>query len=120
MVMITLKVLAVVVLTLASGYGDSRGFIYSAQIWENDQLNWNAVAASAAGFTFGIIFYWLALKFLLQIKQVSPEVQTLGWFAVTIAGVALASGQLFKWSLVDQTVAVGIVLGTGWLLVRTG
>ena len=50
---------------------------------------------------------------------VSPEVQTLGWFVVTIAGVALASGDFFRWPIADRGVAVVVLLGLGWLVLHS-
>lgn len=52
--------------------------------------------------------------------MVSPEMQTLLWFTMTIIGVAIVSGQFVDWQRVDQAVAVAILIGLGWLLFRTG
>ena len=47
----------------------------------------------------------------------STTLQTLGWFAVTIVGVAVVSGDIAGWSLINKIVAVAIVVGIAWLLV---
>jgi hypothetical protein len=44
--------------------------------------------------------------------------QTVGWFAVTIVGVAVVSGDIARWSLVNKVIAVVVVVGVGWLLVN--
>ena len=49
----------------------------------------------------------------------SPEIQTVTWFGVTLIGVALVSGSFLKWTLLDQTVAVAVLFGIGWLMFRT-
>lgn len=109
----------ILAVTLASGYADSRGFLYSAAIWTNGQLSWEALAKAGVSFGFGIALYWIALRFLPLVNlALSPEVQTLGWFVVTISGVAISSGEFFKWQTIDQAVGVGILVGMGWLLFR--
>jgi hypothetical protein len=50
----------------------------------------------------------------------SAEIQTAVWFAMTIIGVVLFSGRLFTWPRVEQIVAALVLVGLGWLLVRTG
>jgi hypothetical protein len=42
------------------------------------------------------------------------------WFAMTIIGVVLFSGRFFSWPRVEQIVATRVLVGLGWLLVRTG
>lgn len=115
-----LVILLLLVLTVASGFGDSRGFIYADRIWDDGQLKWVELGKSAAGFASGIILFWIALRVLQSLREVSPEVQTLGWFGVTMVGVAMTSGAFAKWTLLDQLVAVAVVGGIGVLFYRTG
>ena len=75
---------------------------------------------AALGFQFGVIMFWLALRFLAQFGTFSTEVQTLLWFAVTIIGVAALSGKFVGWHWLDQVVALAVLAGVGWLLFRTG
>jgi hypothetical protein len=110
----------IIVLTVVSGLGDAQGFIHAANIWQNGRLALDSLAKSALGFAFGISMYWLALRWMREVGVVSPEVQTLAWFGVTIVGVALASGNFVRWQLAEQVVAVGVLLGIGWLMLRTG
>jgi hypothetical protein len=116
---VQMKVFALIIgLTLLSGFADSRGFLHAAKIWEGQNVIWSEVIKSALGFGGGIILYWLVLKYL--VTQVSaPEMQTIIWFGVTIVGVAVASGKFVQWRPTEQLVALGVVLGISWLLVRT-
>jgi hypothetical protein len=107
-------------ITVLSGLGDSQGFLHAARIWRDDQLVWNALAKSALGFTFGIVLYWIAIRFLQQFGIFSAETQTILWFGITLLGVAMFSGKFFRWSRTDQIVAVAVLAGIGWLLLRTG
>jgi hypothetical protein len=109
----------VVALTILSGFADSRGFVYASSVWENGQLVWDALIKSALGFSVGILMYWIALRYLPRLEvAASTEMQTLGWFCVTIVGVALSSGQFVNWAPLDKLVGIGIIAGLGWLLFR--
>lgn len=110
----------VIGLTLVSGLSDSRGFIHAANIWQGGQLIWGEVGKSALGFSVGIFMYWIVLKYMKELGIVAPEIQTVIWFGMTLVGVAIASGQFFRWQLTDQMVALGVLIGIGWLLARTG
>jgi hypothetical protein len=115
-----LKVILLIIgLTLLSGFADSQGFLHAAHIWEGKKVIWSEVAKSAVGFGGGIILYWIVLKYLAA-HVAAPEMQTIIWFGVTIVGVAVASGKFTHWGRMEQLVAVGVVLGISWLLVRTG
>ena len=117
--MAQVKVLSIIiVLTLMSGFADAQGFLHAAHIWEGRNLNWSEVGKSTIGFGTGIILYWIALKYL-SAQVTAPEIQTMLWFGVTIVGVALVSGKFTHWRLSEQVVACGVVLGIGWLLIRT-
>ena len=112
--------LVIIVLTLLSGVGDAFGFTHAARVWQGGRLVWAEVARSAAGFAVGIGLYWLVLKYMIAAGIVSPEIQTIAWFGVTLIGVAVLSGKFLGWALLDQFVAVLVLAGIGWLLVRTG
>jgi hypothetical protein len=88
-------------------------------MWRADRLIWSELGRSAIGFSAGIGSYWASLRFMRSLGIVSPEVQTVIWFAATIIGVALSSGRFSKWPLSDQLVACAVILGLGWLLVRS-
>jgi hypothetical protein len=112
--------LLVLALCLVSGVGDSFGFIHASRIWQNDRLVWTEFGWSAMGFALGIGMYWISLRFMGRLGIVSPDVQTIVWFAVTIVGVALMSGKFSKWPIPDQLVAAVVAVGLAWLLVRSG
>lgn len=111
--------LLILVLTLISGWGDSRGFVFASKIWNEGKLVYYELIKSGLGFFLGISTYWLAIKYLQKFGIVSAEMQTLGWFGVTIVGVALSSGDFFKWRSLEQIIAISVLFGIGWLLVKT-
>lgn len=110
----------IIVLTLLSGVGDAYGFTHAALVWQNGRLVWGELARSAAGFAIGISLYWVVLRFMAAAGIVAPEVQTIAWFGVTLIGVGVLSGKFLSWAWLDQAVAVAVLTGIGWLLVRTG
>ena len=107
-------------LTLASGIGDSYGFVHASQAWNGGTLIGSELARSAVGFAVGIGTYWLVVRYLEALGLQSATIQTLGWFAVTIVGVALVSGDIARWSAINKAVGVAVVAGVGWLLVDAG
>ena len=112
--------LAVVVFTVISAVADSYGFLHAAKIWDAGRLVLSELGRSLLGFAVGISMYWLLLRYLQQLGVVVPELQTLFWFGATMIGVALGSGAFFGWAPREQFVAIGVVAGIGWLLVKTG
>lgn len=117
----SLRALVLALLLLAvSGLGDAQGFLHAARVIEGGRVAWGEVARSTAGFAVGVVAYWLAVPFLQGIGAGSPLIQTLIWFGITIVGVALVSGDFLRWSRLDQAIACAVLLGIGWLLVRTG
>lgn len=114
------KLLGVIVaITLVSGVADAQGFVHAAKIWQDGKLVWPELAKSALGFVMGIATYWLSLRYMRALGILVPEVQTLIWFGVTLVGVAIISGKVLRWPLLDQAVAVAVLVGIGWLLYRT-
>ena len=110
----------IIVLTLISGWADANGFVHASSIWNDGKLIWSELIKSALGFSVGIAMYWICIRFLQEFKIVSPEIQTIGWFTVTIIGVAFFSGKFFHWQLVDQVVGFAVLCGVIWLFVSTG
>jgi hypothetical protein len=106
--------------TLACGAADALGFVHAARVWQGGRFVGREALVSAASFQLGVAMYWVALRTLSAWGVVSTEAQTLVWFAATIIGVAILSGQFLRWQLLDQTVAVGVLAGIAWLLARTG
>jgi hypothetical protein len=112
--------LVVVGLSLLSGLGDAQGFLHAARMWKAGRLVAGELGRSAAGFAVGIAAYWICVRYLQRCGVLAPETQTLVWFGTTLLGVALVSGQLFRWPPMEQAVAGLVFLGIGWLLFRTG
>ncbi len=109
----------VVLLTLASGYFDARGFLHASRMWSDEGLVGHELALSAGGFALGISCYWLVVRFARYVGVLSAEAQTLGWFCVTIVGVAVMSGDFAGWTVGERGLAVMLVVGLGVLLYRT-
>lgn len=113
-------VFLIVVITLFSGMADSWGFIHSAKIWQEGKLVWLELAKAALGFGVGISLYWLMLRYMTELGVAAPEIQALFWFGVTLIGTALISGAFRQWQWTEQVVALGVLLGIAWLILRTG
>lgn len=113
-------IVLLIVLTLISGLADAQGFIHAANIWQSGKIVWLELLKSALGFGVGILMYWVCIRFLQDFRVFSPEIQTLGWFSVTIVGVAMFSGKFLHWQRIDQIVGVLVLCGVAFLLFRTG
>ena len=112
------SVILIAVFTTLAGLGDAKGFIHASRVWQDGSFMWMEAGKCTAAFTFGMAMYWLALGKLAGHGVVAVEIQTLFWFVATIVGVALLSGRIASWPLVDQAVALCILTGIGWLLYR--
>jgi hypothetical protein len=112
------SVLLITVFTALAGLGDAKGFIHASRVWQDGNFVWVEAYKCVAGFQFGMLMYWLALWKLSGHGIVAVEIQTLFWFVATIVGVALLSGRIVSWPVLDQAVAVCVLTGVGWLLYR--
>ena len=112
--------LLVLVLIVLSGLADSLGFVYAAKIWQAERLSWPDVGRSALGCGVGITLNVSALKNMARLGVSSGGMQTSVGFAITIIGVVIFSGRFFSWPRLEQIVATLVLVGLGWLLVRTG
>ncbi|HPH95774.1 MAG TPA: hypothetical protein PKW33_03715 [Anaerolineaceae bacterium] len=113
-----LNIAAILVFTLVSGWGDAQGFLHSAKVWDQGQFVGREALFSAGGFILGVGAYWVVIRFLQGFGITSPEVQTVGWFVVTMVALALTSGDFFKWPTLDQAVGILLLVGVGWLMFR--
>lgn len=109
----------IILLILLSGFADSQGFIHASKVWVNGMPVWKEFVKSSLGFGLGIVTFWLAIRYMDKVGIVSPEIQTILWFAAAIIGVAVLGGHFLHWKAVDQLVALGVISGIGWLLLRT-
>ncbi|HZS79297.1 MAG TPA: hypothetical protein VFA41_21975 [Ktedonobacteraceae bacterium] len=108
----------ILVLTICSGLADSQGFVHAANVWDGGKIVWIEIFKSALGFFGGILLYWVAIKFVQEVRIASPEIQTLGWFSVTIVGVAVSTGKFWQWQIIDKLIGICVLLGMCWLLLR--
>ena len=76
------------------------------------------VLQAVFGIAAGVAVYWVATRFMHGLGIAAAEVQAMIWFTATIVGVALASGRLGAWPVLDQVVAISVIVGVGWLMVR--
>lgn len=105
--------------TIAAGLLDSLAFSYSATVWQGGKLVWGQISKAAVSFALGIAMYWGAVRYLGEAGVVLPEIQTLIWFTVTIVGVTFLGGRFAHWPVLDQIVAVNVLVSLGWLITRT-
>ena len=113
------SLMLVIGMTLLCGLGDALGFVHAGRVWNDGQFVAREAVKSALGFQFGVAMYWLALRELTAFGIVATETQTLVWFGATIIGVGALSGQMLHWQVLDQGVALVVLAGIAWLLVRT-
>lgn len=111
--------LLVVVLTLLSGFMDARGFVYAARAWPDGRLDWRLTLASMVAFFAGLSLYIVSVRFMQALGLQGVALQAALWFVVTAIGVAAMDGSVLTWTRAQQTVAVGIVAGLGWLIATT-
>src|SRR5688500_14278561 len=97
-----MSILILVLLTIVSAWGDSRGFIYAARAWTDGNPDWTDLGRAVTGYAIGIAAYLVALKYLRAVSDVGPSIQTAAWFLLTIVGVSIGSRDFFKWTTMDQ------------------
>lgn len=114
------NVLFAIVLTLLSGFSDALGFVHASRAWENDRFLLREAVWALILFLGGVITYVLAIRYFDRLGITAPELQTLGWFAVTVIGVAVIERTIVNWSHADRAMAVVAVVSVGWLVVRKG
>jgi hypothetical protein len=107
-------------LTLLSGMGDALGFVYAARIWQHDSVHWPSLGRSGGGFALGMTMQWMALRYQHRIGIDVAEMQAAVCFTVTVIGIAVLSRAAQSWAMADRLVAVAVMCGLGWLIVRTG
>lgn len=111
--------LLITTFTVASGLLDSLAFTYASTMWQGGRIVWADAVKSAVSFALGIGLYWCAVRYLSQAGVVMPEIQTLIWFSVTIVGVAVLGGRFPSWPVLDQVIALNVLLSMGFLIART-
>lgn len=61
--------------------------------------------------------YFAALRFLAASGLTEATLQLMCWFGATIVGVALVSGDLFRWPAPRIVAAIVAVLALGYVLI---
>lgn len=107
-----------IALTAVTGFADSQGFVHASRIWDDGRWMWREAWLSGVAFAIGVVSYWVVVRFVAELGVRSAALQTMGWFAVTIAAVALTEGG-HKWEPLDIVTAIVVVAGLGLLLYRT-
>ena len=115
-----MNVVFLVVLTAVSALADAIGFINVDKAWLGNRPHASALVLACTGYAVGIATYVFAVKYLKLLTDVGPEVQTVGWFMLTIIGVALGSGAFFTWPLPTKFLATVTVAALVLIAVRTG
>ena len=107
-----------IALTAVTGFADSQGFVHASRIWDDGRWVWREAWMSGVAFAVGVVSYWVVVRFIAELGVRSAAVQTMGWFAVTIAAVAVTEGG-HKWEPLDIGTAIVVVAGLALLLYRT-
>jgi hypothetical protein len=111
-----LSVVLVLVLTVASGVMDARGFVYAGKAWPDGSLDWGAVGQSLLAFFAGISLYIGAVRFMQAMGLNAVSLQSGVWFVATAIGIAAADGSVTQWSRGQQVVALMVMTGLAWLI----
>ena len=107
-------------LTVLSGLADAYGFVHASRIWRGDLIHFGELGRSSLGFALGLAAQLLGLRYLNRLGITVAEIQAIAWFAVVIIGVAVLNRTVIDWAGSDRLVALGVVCGLGWLIIRTG
>lgn len=107
-----------IALTAVTGFADSQGFVHASRIWDEGRWVWREAWFSGVAFAVGVVSYWIVVRYVAELGVRSAAIQTMGWFAVTIAAVALTEGG-HKWEPLDVVTGIVVVAGLGLLLYRT-
>ena len=106
-----------VILTTISIFGDSWGFIWSDRAWTRNTVNWRAVGYSFLSYVVGVVAWIFIIKYIKQVGNVAIEIQTAGWFLLTMIGVSVVAGDFMRWSMLDKMLAI-ITLVIFTILIR--
>ncbi len=113
-------ILAIICFSVISGIADAQGFIHASQGWLHGKPVALELFKSILGFLIGGLGYIATVYFLQKSGIFSVEIQTMIWFATAITVLAMISGKFFHWGHLEQVIAVLLVIGIGWLIVKTG
>ena len=106
-------------LLLIAGTADAKAFLHASRVWQNGNLVSEELIKSSLSFLCSISMYIFTLKYVQKAGIVSAELQVIIWLSITLIGVGIMSGKFFQWERLDQLIAVLIVVGIGFLMIRT-
>lgn len=112
--------IVILIVSVIGAWGEAQGYYFSSKVWSHGKFVTSEAIKAALGYILGTIMLWISIRFLQQMKIMTPEIQTVIWFTLTMIGVAFLSGKFFRWHLADQLIAFLVFLGIGWLLFHTG
>ena len=115
-----LDVLMAIGLTLITGICDAYGFVHSSRTWKDGQFSPREAILAVSLFLVGILVYIALIRNLQRLGITSPEIQTLGWFATTVIGIAIIERSIVGWATTDKAMAAVAFVSVGWLVVRKG
>ncbi|KEA65153.1 hypothetical protein ADIMK_0855 [Marinobacterium lacunae] len=105
------------ILLMLSAWFDAKGFQYATQTWSaGGHVALKQGALSLVFFLTGVSIYLYSVRFLTLAGVSSSTLQTLLWFAATIAGVAVISGDFQKWNVPHYAALVAVVIGLATLM----
>ena len=110
--------LSVFLMSMA-GLADAKGFLHASKVWQNGDFILREVLNTAGSFVCSVSIYIFTLRYLEKAGIVATELQVIFWFTMTVVSVSLMSGRFFQWQPLEQIVALLVVIGIGFLMVRT-
>ena len=113
-------ILAIIFFSVISGIADAQGFIHASQGWLYGRPIPLELLKSILGFLIGGLGYIATVYFLQKSGIFSVEIQTMIWFVTAITVLAVISGKIFRWGHLEQMIAVLLIIGIGWLVIKTG
>jgi hypothetical protein len=114
------NVVVAVGLTVSSGLCDAFGFVHASRVWKHGHFALHNAVVALSLFLLGALTYIFVIKYLDRLGVTSTEIQTLGWFATTVVGIAVIERSIFGWTLTDKAMLILAAFSVGWLVVRQG
>ena len=115
---ILLHLITGLVFLLIASLADAKAVYYAVRNWSGGKLQYMNVGMTFLFFTVSVLPFIYSVKFFGNAGILSRPIQSLIWFMGTICFVAVLDGTFFEWKKIDQLVALLIVIGMTWLVVR--
>ncbi len=107
-----------IAITIIASAIESFAFMYSFEAIKQG-VAVRLLVTSLGLYIVGILVDYFALYVMSKSGTFAPELLAMIFMTSVIIGIALISGNFFTWKLVDQIVAVAVVVGIAWLSFRT-